>query len=311
MKEKEVYRLVESFPDKIKKAYSLDIPKLSKKFKKIAFIGMGGNYIAGCLLRQFLRDEIGVEIFTRPSRLFDSQTLIILSSYSGNTKEVLEVFRKAKKVNILVLTSGGKLLREAEKNKVKIIKVPFGIHQRFTFAECFLPIIRTLENSELIKKKKMIIENIIKNLTKNRKKIEEDAEKLAKKLKNKIPLFYASQYFYAVAYRLQTAIEEDIKIICHANKITELFHNEIEALPDKRFFPVLLIDKDETKEFNRQLKFFKKYIKGYYEIDCYSSTREQRMFLIFYFADFLCYYLAKLKNKEMGQTPISDKIKKL
>jgi len=207
-----IYELVERFPEKIENSYYMKVPKVDKNFDRIVFFGMGGNYIAGQVLKELLRNEIPLEIFTENSD-FDDKTLIILASYSGNTREVIDVFNKLKKKdNVLVICSGGELLKKAEKKNVKLLRIPSNVHQRFTFAECFFPVLKFLEVSGLIKDKSKLVKKIIKDLTNEKDRIERDAINLAILLKNDIPLFYSSNFFYPVAYRMQTAIEEDVKI---------------------------------------------------------------------------------------------------
>jgi glucose/mannose-6-phosphate isomerase len=306
-----LYELVEAFPVKIENSYEMTVPKITGEFNKIAIFGMGGCYILGLVLREFLRDEILVNV-CNDYLCLDEKTLVILASYSGSTKEVINVFNKFKKFeNILVVASGGKLLEMAERKNVKLIRLPQNIHQRFSFAECFFPILKCLEISGIIKSRKKTVKKIIKSLKKERKQIEYDATTLAIALKDENPLFYASSYFYPAAYRLRTALEEDAKIICHSNKITELFHNELEALPASYFYPVLILDYKELKPFKNRVKFFKKHIKNFYELPFNRYSREERMFLIFYFTDFLGYHLSRLKMTDFGETPLSDKIKRL
>ncbi len=286
---KDIYKLIKQFPEMIKEAYNLEVPKLSKIFSRVVIIGMGGSYIVGLTLKEILKEEnIFVEVYPGDLYPLDKNSLVILISYSGNTKEILNAFDKLNKDTLLALTSGGELLRKAKRKKVKIIQIPENLHQRFVFAYCFFPLLKFFEQTRIIKNKKRMVNRIIKTLIKNSEKLERDAIYLAIKLKNETPLFYSSGYFYPAAYRLQTSIEEDAKIICHSNKITELFHNELE-----------------------QISFFKKQIKDFYEIKYNHYSREERMFLLFYFADFLGYHLSRLKGEEMGETPLSDKIKKL
>ncbi len=308
---KDIYKLIKQFPEMIKEAYNLEVPKLSKIFSRVVIIGMGGSYIVGLTLKEILKEEnIFVEVYPGDLYPVDKNSLVILISYSGNTKEILNAFDKLNKDTLLALTSGGELLRKAKRKKVKIIQIPENLHQRFVFAYCFFPLLKFFEQTRIIKNKKRMVNRIIKTLIKNSEKLERDAIYLAIKLKNETPLFYSSGYFYPAAYRLQTSIEEDAKIICHSNKITELFHNELEALPASYFFPVLILDKGVSK-FKKQISFFKKQIKDFYEIKYNHYSREERMFLLFYFADFLSYHLSRLKGEEMGETPLSDKIKKL
>jgi len=306
-----IYELVGSFPDKIEGSYDLNVPKLNKDIERIAFFGMGGNYIAGLTLKELLKKEIHVEVLDNPYK-FDEKTLIVLASYSGNTKEIINIFDSLRKDHtILVVCSGGKLLKKAEKSKVKILKLPPNIHQRFTFAECFFTILKTLEVSKIIKSKEKIVKKIVKTLRKEKKKLEHEAIGISIILKKENPLIYASNYFYPAAYRMQTSLEEDSKIICHSNKITELFHNELESLPESYFYPLLLLDDDELKIYKKQINFFKKHIKEYHEIKYKRYTKEERMFLFFYITDFIGYHLSRLKMTNMGETPLSDKIKQI
>ena len=307
-----VYDLIKDFPESIKRSYEFETPKLRNNFKRIIVVGMGANYNAGLLLKQFLRDELPVEVFTRPTKMVDSKTLVVLMSYSGNTKEVINAFNKIEhKKNFLIITSGGKLLKIAKKARVKIIKLPEDLHHRFTFCECFFPLLKCLEMAGIAKSREEIIKDLPRLLRRKERKIEKIAHKLALKIKNKTPLFYATNYFWPVAYRFQASLEEDVKIICHANNLTELFHNELEALPKAKFYPFLFIDKRESGPFKKQIKFFKKRLKHYYEFPFYKYFRIERTFLAFYFAYFLAFYLSRIKHAVMGKTPISDKIKGL
>ncbi|MBD3252864.1 hypothetical protein GF386_03980, partial [Candidatus Pacearchaeota archaeon] len=184
------------------------------------------------------------------------------------------------------------------------------LHPRFTFSYGFFPVIKFLEKNKIIENKEKIIDKTIKILKKYKWKIEKEARELAGKIKNKKLLFYATNYFYPSAYRFQTSLEEDAKVICHSNKITELFHNELEVFPDNKSFVILIIDNEEIKKFKKQVIYFKKLI-DYYEIKYKKFPREIRIFVIFYFVDFLGLYLSKIKHTKMGETPLSDRIKKL
>jgi len=310
----ELCSLILGFPEKIKGAYSGKVGKLSRIFDNVVIVGMGGSYIAGLTFKAMYEDEMKMPIDVRHSISYiNSHTLYVLISYSGNTKEVLNALKKLKRVhgeNVLVISSGGKLISEARKRKAEIIKIKKGIHQRFTFAECFFPLLKIFEKSGYLGSKTEEINRIVRTLIGSTDKIDKGAKILAARLKNENPIFYSSDYFYPAAYRFQTALEEDAKIVCHSNKITELFHNELEALPASYFFPVLIIDDKETKEYKKQIKFFKKHIRFYTELRGNDYSREERMFLLFYLADFLGYYLSEMKMTSFGETPLSDKIKR-
>lgn len=313
-----LYQLVNKFPERIRDAYKNPAIKINNNFKRVIIIGMGGCYIAGLVLKEFLRKEIKIAVEVYPGYIaemksLDNHDLIVLLSYSGETRELLVLFHKLKhnfKENILILTSGGHLLEEAKANKVKLIEIKSDLHQRFTFPYVFFPLLRLFEKSGFININGRV-ERIVSALVKNRKKIENEAKKIASRFKKRHPLIYGSEYFYPACYRLETSLEEDTKLVSHSQNITEIFHNELEALPDKNFFPILIIDGEETLEFAEQVDFFKKKIKDYYEFGFYEFSRSERIFMVFYFADFLGYYLSKIRKTRMGETPVSDEIKKL
>jgi glucose/mannose-6-phosphate isomerase len=319
MNEKVVYPIINKFSERIKESYKTIVPRFEKKPKKIILVGMGGCYIAGLVLKEILRDELSIpfEVYPGYSGRISSlkkDSLIILVSYSGNTKEVLNFFKmlldKKIKSNILVITSGGEILELAKTNKINLIELKSDINPRFTFPYIFFPLLKFFDISFISGTKDRIVEDIIKALNKNKKELEKEAEKISSKFRFRNPLIYGTNYFYPACYRMQTSIEEDAKIVSHSNRITEMFHNELESIPSMKFYPILILDHEEAKQFEKQIDFFKKKIKSYYEFKFNHYHREERMFLFIYFADYLGYYISKLKGTQMGETPVSDEIKK-
>src|SRR4030042_4219500 len=154
----ELCSLILRFPGRIKEAYEINVAKLNRVFDNIVFRGMGGSYIAGLTFKSMYQGEIRMPMEVRHSVSYiNSHTLYLLVSYSGNTKEVLQALEKLKKVhsdNILIVTSGGKLLKEARKRKIEYVKVKPGLHQRFTFVEIFFPIVRIFEKAGYLESKR-------------------------------------------------------------------------------------------------------------------------------------------------------------
>ena len=103
---------------------TLKLPDDYCDIDKVVILAMGGSAIAGDFLRSLVALESPVPIFSHRDYelplLVDGRTLLIASSYSGNTEEVLSCFERglgtgAKKV---VITGGGKLLTTARANGV-------------------------------------------------------------------------------------------------------------------------------------------------------------------------------------------------
>ncbi|MCK4718300.1 MAG: SIS domain-containing protein, partial [Thermoplasmata archaeon] len=111
-------------------------------FPRMLFTGMGGSAIAGDVLAGVL-EEAGApaEIVVRRSRdlpsWVDTDTLVLLSSYSGNTKDVNMLARQAlsRGLQMVAVTSGGELSRWAEENSIPSLLLPSGIPPRAAFPQ--------------------------------------------------------------------------------------------------------------------------------------------------------------------------------
>lgn len=102
----------------------LDLPNLKGKIKSVVFCGMGAS-IYGALVLKALKGEslpFPIEIISdyHLPKYVDPSTLVVLTSYSGTTEEVLSCAQEAKKMKakMLVLTKGGQLAEFAKVNKV-------------------------------------------------------------------------------------------------------------------------------------------------------------------------------------------------
>jgi glucose/mannose-6-phosphate isomerase len=105
-------------------AKKVKIPGSYKKINNIVVLGMGGSALGAHVIKSLFFNllQIPVEIvngYKAPASV-SSKTLVIASSYSGSTEEVLNSVKEAKKkqAKIVVICSGGKLADWVKKNKI-------------------------------------------------------------------------------------------------------------------------------------------------------------------------------------------------
>lgn len=111
------------------KDLSLDLDKIHR----IVIMGMGGSAIAGSIMKDISPHlEIIVERNYFPNAIIDEHTLLIISSYSGNTEETLSYYRYASSFtkNIFGITSGGELLESLKKDNHDFHILPQGYPPR-------------------------------------------------------------------------------------------------------------------------------------------------------------------------------------
>lgn len=100
------------------------LPTSYKKIKKIVVAGMGGSALGAHLVKAIFAKDLKVPLeiinnYHLPAYA-DKETLVICSSYSGSTEEILNAALEAKKSNAkaAVICAGGQLAAWAKKNKI-------------------------------------------------------------------------------------------------------------------------------------------------------------------------------------------------
>ena len=321
---------VEDFPDQIKKSYDLvESSNLGSIYKvdNIIFTGMGGSAISGDILQAFFRDKIDIPIYV--NRQYDlpkwanKNTLVITQSYSGNTEETLSAFKHAhqKRCKILGISSGGKLEEFCKKRDIYHIKIPSGYQPRAATGYMLFSALIALKKSGILRIdiEKEIQESI--NITENfRNKNKKDipieknySKQIANKIYQKIPQIYGWKEFTPIAKRWCTQFNENSKIICRFDEVSESNHNDIVGWslnPDvtKKFVCILFRDNDlESIYLSTRFEFMKKLFKtnaaDTIEIEIKGKKRLSKMMYTMYLGDFVSCYLAILRK--IDPTPVN------
>ena len=127
-------KYIAEFPEQLEAAIQIGntIPELSYKatVKNIIITGMGGSGIGAVVVKEFLKEKLSVPLevnndYTLPHYV-NEHTLVICSSYSGNTEETIAAFHQAKTAgcSIVCITSGGKLQQLAIENDLHFVLLP-------------------------------------------------------------------------------------------------------------------------------------------------------------------------------------------
>ena len=117
---------------------------LEKKYKQILVFGMGGSAWPTEILDGWLNQQNKdyllnvVRDYHLPPNI-PADTLLVFSSYSGNTEEPLTAYQEAKKAELpmIAITSGGKLSELCLKDNVRLIKIPAQLEPRLATGYLF------------------------------------------------------------------------------------------------------------------------------------------------------------------------------
>src|SRR3989338_6638137 len=152
---KKMFHLIENFANQLKHAeeigtsVSLD-PNYAHGINKIVFSGLGGSAIGADFVRSYLIYDIKVPIFVNRHyqlpKFVDAKTLLIVSSYSGETEETLSAFKQglSSGAKILAITSGGQLAHQALAHSFPVIEIPGGMSPRAALGYSVLPLLIAL-----------------------------------------------------------------------------------------------------------------------------------------------------------------------
>jgi len=222
-------------------AKSLDL-KLKEGSYGIIFLGVGGSAIGGDMLRDWLGKKIpgGVRIergFELSSPI-DRNSLVICCSYSGNTKETLNMLDEAiryKPKNLILISSGGELKKIAAMKKLPFIRLDKGMPPRTTLASVVAAAAVITESlgwtkkasSEILAASDSCNSFLRTNLSPKVPESKNLAKQLAHQIHGFIPAVIAPYSMESVARRWKTQMNENAKQHCFFGTFPELSHNEI------------------------------------------------------------------------------------
>jgi glucose/mannose-6-phosphate isomerase len=293
--------------------------------------GMGGSAIGGEFLKDWAKNNIHVPIdVNREYHLpayANEETLVLVTSYTGDTEETLSSLRDAikKKCMIYCITSGGALMEIAECLNIPYLQVPSGMPPRAALPYMLIPLLVFLEkigltsgiSVELDEALSIIKEIELQNAVEIPVK-DSLTKTLAVNIEGFIPMIYGFGVFNSVARRLKQQINENAKMMSKWDALPELNHNEIVGYEKSGnlkevFVAIFIRDKDEPVEIRRRIEITKELIKpsglSIYEIWSQGKSSLAKMLSVIAVADFLSNYLAVLRGIDPTPVQTIDKLK--
>ena len=248
----------------------------------------------------------------------NKDSLVIVSSYSGNTEETVAAMQQAikAKATVVCITSGGKIMELAKKKNVDCILLPAGMPPRACLGYSMLQILYTLKHFGYLKTDfEKEVRASIKLLNAEEKSIQKQAIGIAKKLNDKLPIIYASADFEGVAVRCRQQLNENSKILCWHGVIPEMNHNELVGWRDKDAKKAVLILRNEDDYERVQLrmeinkKVIKKYTNNIIEITSKGKSYFEKAFYFIHLTDWVSVMLADLRHQDAIEVKVIDFLK--
>ena len=270
---KKMYEAYDYWPKLAKEYYEKDFSKLEiDDVDHIVFAGMGGSGTIGDIISSILsKTNIHVNVvkgYLLPKTV-DSNTLVVATSISGNTDEVLSILKNSEnsKAKFISFSSDGNLEKISIENNIKHVKISQSHSPRASLPSFLYSILNVLENVIPIKKND-IVESISK-LEKTQKLISSSnlneknpSLSLANWIKN-IPIIYYPSGLHAAAIRFKNSLQENAKVHAISEDVIEACHNGIVAWENKTSVqPILIQGHDDYIKTKERWKIFKEFLQS-------------------------------------------------
>ena len=305
-------------------ALGFDLPLSYSEVNKVVILGMGGSAMGGDLLSSLAVSEAKLPILVHRDynlpAFVDAGTLVIASSYSGNTEETLSSFGQALKTESkkLVITTGGRLRRMAEERNVPVFSFTYKAQPRAALAFSFLPVLGFLQKLGFLNDKSadvremvVVLEQLSQRINENIPASQNPAKQLAKRLYGYLPLIYGAGIVAEVGHRWKTQLNENSKAWAFYEVFPELNHNAVVGYqfpPElaSKIVVVLLRSAYLTERIQLRYQVTCQLLEqakvGYQIVDGDGSGALSQVMSLVLFGDYVSYYLALLYK--IDPTPV-------
>jgi glucose/mannose-6-phosphate isomerase len=318
--------LILKFPAQLKEAVNIagkaSLNKPTTPIKHVLICGLGGSGIGGTLVREIVNDEMKVPIDVMKSysipAYVDASTLVICSSYSGNTEETLESYKlaKSKKAQIVCITSGGALLEMAKKDGYSAIVVPSGMPPRACLGYSLTQLFHVLAFYGICPEHVSHMASSAALLEKEQAAIMKEADAITDKIAGKLPVIYSTSLNEGVIIRFRQQLNENAKILCWHNVFPEMNHNELVGWSHEypEIAVMMFIEKEEHPRNQLRIEICRKIFQKYAGLlmELYPKGNhpiEKKMYWI-HLGDWVSYLLSEKRNVDAMDIKVIDQLKK-
>lgn len=319
-----MYDAIKNFNKQFEYEPEIENSENFKVHKKFIVVGMGGSHLAGDLLKAW-DPSLDITVHTDYSLPAMSgedlkNSLIIASSYSGNTEETISAFEEARErgLDVMVISTGGKLADLAMEHSVPYIQMPdTNIQPRSALGFSFVAMLKAMGNEGALGDLKELASSFDPG------SYEERGKDIAKILQGKVPVIYSSSRNQAVAYNWKIKFNETGKIPAFYNVLPELNHNEMTGFDVKdatkklseNFYFFILRDNEDHPSIPKRMEVLERLYRDrglpVEVVDIEGEFKLHKIFSSLILADWIAYYTAEQYGLESEQVPMVEEFKKL
>jgi glucose/mannose-6-phosphate isomerase len=328
--------LIDNLPGQLEEAFAFGNQQPlfdAKAIRQVVVAGMGGSGIGGALLSAYASAVCKAPItvwrdYGLPAWATGPETLVIASSYSGNTEETLSAFDTAleRKTTLLVMTTGGQIAEKAQAKGVPLWKFIYKAQPRTAVGYTFALPLAAVSRLGLLQNPAADVADAVRAMRDQSKQLMADvdsphnaAKQLAKRCAGKLVVVLGADSMAPIARRWKGQVSEVGKAWAQFEELPELDHNSIAGTK----FPKEIIDRTLvvflqsphdhprnalrvkiTQDLLNQQGFQTELVSGS------GSSLLAQMYTALHFGDYVSYYLSMLYEIDPSPVEIIEGLKK-
>lgn len=303
-----------------------------RQMTKVVVTGMGGSALAALFAKALLEEQLTIPFevvrgYELPTYVDDS-TLVIASSYSGNTEETLSALEQARErgAQVAIVAAGGRLVEIAKETATAHVVIPSGMQPRMGMLVNLRALVTLLVhfnvvgqglNDELAGTSEWLKEQTaqwIPHVSTDRN----EAKQLALLAVGKTPVIYGGRLTGPVAYKWKISWNENAKNVAFWNELPEFNHNEFigwSSHPvDKPFVIFDLLSSFEHERILKRFEVSDRLLSGKRpkanQVHLQGDTVLKQLLWGCILADFVSIYVAILNGVDPTPVELVEKFKK-
>ena len=241
-----ILRAILGFGDQCRRGYAIGraaepLPDAAG-VSSIVLCGMGGSGVAGDVIRALYRDRLGIPVDVVKDVAIPEHcsphSLVVCSSFSGNTMETLACFAQAldRGCRVVAVCGGGELRLRADEAGVPVLAMPPDPPApRTALGLLLLSTLGALEEMGLVPTLGDEMESAAESLDRAAASVSpeapeegNDAKRVARFVGDRMPVIWGEDGIGAVAAtRWKTEMQENAKVPAFSASFPELDHNEV------------------------------------------------------------------------------------
>lgn len=318
--------LVEAFPAQLEEALRIGksalLNKPAKPISNVYISGLGGSGIGGSIVAELAFSNCPVPVTVGKGyfipEFVSENSLVIISSYSGNTEETVSCMEQAlaKNAFVVCVTSGGKVAEMAKAKKLDHILIPGGMPPRSCLGYSLTQLVFIFVKHGFLPQTAITdLENSVKLLQTEQQSIRIEGENLASRLHGRTPVIYCTTSYEGIAIRFRQQLNENAKVLCWHHVIPEMNHNELVgwAGGTEEIAVVLFRDPDEYERNNYRITINKdiitRYTQYFTEVIAKGKSPIEKSIYLIHLGDWASVFLASLRGVDAVEVNVINFLK--